>query len=107
MRGRYLGPAALMGPHGRSSWWVRFGGIAYLRATEHLRGVTPDEADRLGLGEGRLLDELLWAVQEVPENFEDLTPQLGPPVEVPTDPTREPEEPSRDDLDIVRTLSSN
>ena len=54
----------------------------------------------MGLGEGRLLDELLWAVQEVPENFEDLTSRPGPPVEVPTDPTREPEEPSRDGLDI-------
>ena len=53
MRGRYLGPAALIGPHGRSSWWVRFGGRAYLCATEHLRGVTPDEADRLGIDERR------------------------------------------------------
>ena len=31
MQGRYLGPAALIGPHGRSGWWVRFGGRAYLR----------------------------------------------------------------------------
>ena len=25
MRGRSLGPTALIGPHGRSGWWVRFG----------------------------------------------------------------------------------
>ena len=56
MRGRYLGPAALIGPHGRSSWWVSFGGRAHLCATEHLRGVTPDEADRLGVDERRQLD---------------------------------------------------
>ena len=70
-------------------------------ATEHLQGVTPDEADRLGTDGRRQLDELLKAAQEVPENFEDLTSQLGPepPVEVPTEPPREPEEPSRDDLD--------
>ena len=98
LRGRYLGPAALIGPHGRSCWWVRFGGRAYLCATEHLRGVTLDESDRLGINERRQLDELLKAAQEVPETFEDLTSQPGPPpsVEVPT----EPEEPSRDDLDI-------
>ena len=59
MRGRYLGPAALIRPHGRSSWWVRFGGRAFLCAAEHLRGVTPDEADCLGLDERRQLDELL------------------------------------------------
>ena len=102
MRGRYLGPAALIGPHGRGSWWVRFGGTAHLCATEHLRGVTPDEADCLALDERRQLDELLRAAREVPENYEDLTSQLGPPppVEVPTEPPREPEEPSRDDLDI-------
>ena len=41
MRGRYLGPAVLIGPHGRSSWWVLFAGRAHLCATEHLRGVTP------------------------------------------------------------------
>ena len=46
-------------------------------ATEHLRGVTPDEADRLGLDERRQLDELLRAAQEVPENYEDLTSQPG------------------------------
>ena len=37
---RYLGLAALVGPHGRSSMWARFGGRACLCATEHLRGVT-------------------------------------------------------------------
>ena len=47
------------------------------------------------------LDELLRAAREVPENHEDLTSQPGPPqpVEVPTEPPRKPEEPSRDDLD--------
>ena len=50
-----------------------------------MRGVTPDEAECLGLDERRQLDELLRAAQEVPS------------VEVPTDPPREPEEPSRDD----------
>ena len=58
---------------------MRFGGRAYLCASEHLRGVTPDEADRLGLDEGRLLDVLLWAAREVPENCEDLTSQPEPP----------------------------
>ena len=58
---------------------MRFGGRAYLCASEHLRGVTPDEADRLGLDERRQLDELLRAAQEVPENFEDLTSKPGPP----------------------------
>ena len=67
----------------------------HICATEHLRGVTPDEADCLGLDERRQLDELLR-----PENFEDLTSQPGPPVEVPTDPRREPEAPSHDNLDI-------
>ena len=102
MRGRYLGPAALIGPHGRSGWWVRFGGMAYLCAAEHLRGVTPDEADCSGLDERRQLDELLRAAREVPESYEDLTSQSGPspPVEVPTEPPREPEEPSRVDLVI-------
>ena len=89
MRGRYLGRAALFGPHGRRSWWVRFGGRAYLCAAEHLRGDTPDEADRLGLDETRQLDELLQAAQGVPENYEDLTSQLGP----------DHKEKSRDDLD--------
>ena len=51
--GRYFGPAALIGPHGRSSWWVMFGGRADLCATEHLRGVTLDESDRLGIDERR------------------------------------------------------
>ena len=36
MRGRYLGPATLIGPHGRSSWCMRFGGRASLCATETL-----------------------------------------------------------------------
>ena len=94
MPGRYLGQAALIGPHGPSRWWVRFGGRAYLCATEHLRGVTPDEADCLGLDERRQLDELLWAAREAPENYEDLTSQPGPPQ------PEEPAEPSRDDLDI-------
>ena len=79
MRGRYLGPLALIGPHGRSGWWVRFGGRAHLCATEHLRGITPDEADRLGTDERRQLDELLRAVQEVPENCEDVTSPAGTP----------------------------
>ena len=72
---------------------MRFGG-----ATEHSRGVTPDEADCFGLDERRQLDELLRAAREVPENYEDLTSQPGPTpsVEVPTDPP----EPSRDDMDI-------
>ena len=49
---------------------------------------------RLGLDERRRLDEL-------PENYEDLTSQPGPspPAEVPTEPAREPEEPSHEDLD--------
>ena len=38
----------------------------------------PDEADRLGIDEGRQLDELLRAAQEVPENYQDLTSQQGP-----------------------------
>ena len=60
-----------------------------------------DEADCLGLDERRQLDDLLKAVQEVSENYEDLTSQPGPsqPAEVPTEPPREPEEPSHDDLD--------
>ena len=91
-----LGPAALIGPHSRSCWWVRCGGRACLR------GVTLDEADCLGLDERRQLDELLRAAREVPENYEDLTSQPGPPppVEVSTEAPREPEEPSRDGLDI-------
>ena len=103
LRGRYLGPAALIGPHGRSSWWVKFGRRAYLCATEHLRGVTPDEADCLGIDESRQLDELLKAAQKVPENYVDLTSQPGPspPAEIPTEPSREPEEPSHDDLTTV------
>ena len=47
---------------------MRFGGRACLCATEHFRGVTPDEADCLGLDERRQLDELLGAGREVPEN---------------------------------------
>ena len=100
MRGRYLGPAALIGPHDRSGWWVLFGARAYSCATEHLRGVTPDEADRQGLDERRELEELLKAACEV--HNEDLTSQPGrpPPVEIPTEPPREPEETVRNDLDI-------
>ena len=71
-------------------------------ATEHLQGVTPDEADCLGLDERRQSDELLRAAQEVPGNYKDLTSQPGPPppVEVPTEPRREPEQLSHDDLEI-------
>ena len=29
MRGRFLGPAALFGPHGRRSWWVRRKGLLF------------------------------------------------------------------------------
>ena len=74
---------------------MRFGGRVYLCATEHLRGVTPDEADSLGLDERRQLGELLPAVREVPDNYEDLTSQPGPspPAEVPTEPPMEPKEP--------------
>ena len=103
MRGRYLGPAALIGPHGRSRWW---GGCGLVEGPTRAplntcRGVTPNEADCLGLDERRQLDELLRAAREVPENCADLTSQSGPPppVGVPTEPPREPEEPSRDDLD--------
>ena len=74
---------------------MRFGGRAHLCAAKHLRGVTPDEADCLGLDERRQLDELLR-----PENFEDFTSQPGPPVGTSTDPRREPEAPSHDNLDI-------
>ena len=90
MRGRYLGPADLMGPYGRSSWWVLFGRKAYLCDSEHLREVTPDEAECSGFHQRRQLDE------------EDLTSQPGPPpsVEVPAESPIEPVEPSRDDLDI-------
>ena len=96
------GTQALIGPHGLSSLWVRIGGRAYLSATEHLRAVTPDEAGCLGFDERRQLNELLRAAREVPENYEDLTSQPGPPppVENPKEPPREAEEPSRDDLDI-------
>ena len=57
---------------------MRFGGRSYLCATEHLRGATPDEADRLGIDERRQLDELPRAAREVPEYYEDLTSQPGP-----------------------------
>ena len=76
MRGRYLGPATLI--EAERSKWVRFGGRAHVCATEHLRGVTQDEADRLGLDELRQLDELLRAAQEVPENYEDDIPAGRP-----------------------------
>ena len=99
-RGRYLGPGALIGLHGRRSWSVRFGGKAYLCATEHWRGVTPDEADCLCFDERIPLDELLRAARE--RKLQVLTSQIGrpPPVEVPTEPPMGPEEPSRDDVDI-------
>ena len=107
MRGRYLGPAALSGRHGRSSWWVPFGARAYLCATEHLREVTSDAADCLGLDQRRQWDELLKAAREMPENYEDLTSQLGhpQPVEVPTEPLKEPEEPPHDDMDAVEQMT--
>ena len=78
------------------------GGGAFLCTTEHFREVTPDEADCLGLDHRRPSDELLKAAREVPENYDDLTSQPGPPqlVEVPTEPQREPEEPSHGDLDV-------
>ena len=81
---------------------MRFGERAYLCATEHLRGVTPDESDRLGIDERRQLNELLRAARELPESYDDLTSQPGPPpsVEVSTDSPKEPEEPLRDGLDI-------
>ena len=47
----------------------------------------------MGIDERRQLGELLKTAQEVPENYEGLTSQ------VPKEPRREPEEPSRDDLD--------
>ena len=61
-------------------------------ATEHLRGVTPDESDRLGIDERRQLDELIRAAKEVKENYGDVTSQPGSPlpVEVLTEPAREP-----------------
>ena len=74
------------------------GGRAYFCAAEHLRGDTPDEADRLGLDETRQLDELLQADQEVPENYEDLTSQPGDPT-TGQNHQKKPEEKSRDDLD--------
>ena len=97
-----MGPAALIGPHGQSSWWVRFGGRACMCAAEHKRGVTPDEADCVGLDEIGQLHELLRVAREVPENYEDFISRPGPPPpeEGRTKPPREPEEPSRDDLDI-------
>ena len=69
--------------------------MAYLCATEHLRGVTPDESDCLGLDERRQLDELLRVAREAPENYENMTSQPGP-----SPPAEVPDEPSRDDLDI-------
>ena len=95
MRGRYLGPAALIGSHGRSGSWVRFCGRAHLCATEHLRGVT------LALTKGDSWTSCSGQPRRYRNNNEDLTTQPGPapPVEDPTEPSREPEEPSRDDLD--------
>ena len=63
-------------------------------ATEHLRGVTSDESDRLRIDERRQLDDLLKAAQAVLENYEDFTsqPRPSPAAEVPTEPPREPEE---------------
>ena len=63
-----------------------------------MREVTPDEADCLGLDEKRQLNASLPAGWEAPKNYEEPTPL--PPGEVPTEPPWEPEEPSRDDVDI-------
>ena len=84
------------------AWLVRIVGRAYMCVTEHLRGVTPDDADCLGLDERRELDELPRAARDVPENHGDLTPQHGRPPQavIPTEPPRESEEPARDILDI-------
>ena len=48
MRGRYLRPAALIGPHGRSSWWVRF-------VEEHIC-VRPNTCE-----ESRRTKQIAWA----------------------------------------------
>ena len=95
---RYLESAVLMEPHNRSCW---FDGRAYSYAAEHLRGVVPEEGDRLGIHESRQEDELL--------NNEDSTFRSRRPssVEVSTEPPRELEESSRDDLDIeAKALST-
>ena len=55
---------------------------------EHLRGVTSDEGDRLGMDESRQVDELL--------NYRDPTSQPRPPPPVEGDL----EALSRDDLDV-------
>ena len=92
MRGRYLGPAALIGPHG-AIWWKSILVCHCTPARSHARRSGSRVDGR------RQLDR---AAGKVPENDEDLTSQPGPPppVEVPTDPPREPEEPSPHDLDI-------
>ena len=53
-KNHYPGPAALIGPHVRKLlvWWTG------LCAAEHLRGVAPDEGNRLGMNESRQVDEL-------------------------------------------------
>ena len=48
----YLGPAALIGLHVRNCW---FGGRAHL--CEHLRGVAPDEGNRLDMDNSRQVDK--------------------------------------------------
>ena len=69
MRGRYLGPTALIGPHGRSSWWVRFGGghtCALLSTCE----------------ESHRTKRIAWASMQGDSWMSCSGP---PPVEVPTD----------------------
>ena len=70
----------------------------YKYAAEHLRGVVSEEGDRLGKDENRQEDKLL--------NYEDSTFRSRRPssVEVSTEPPRELEESSRDDLDIGTAL---
>ena len=77
MRGRYLGPAALIGPHGRSIWWVRFGGRAYLNATERL-----EESRQMKRIACSWTKEDSW-MSCLPENCEDLAPQLEPARDAP------------------------
>ena len=92
---RFLVSAVLMEPQNRSCW---FDGRAYSYAAEHLRGVVSGEGDRLGIDERRQEDKRL--------NNEDSTFRSRRPssVEVSTEPPRELEESSRDDLDIEARL---
>ena len=34
--GTFVGPGAIIGPHGPNAWWVSYGGRAYLVSPEHL-----------------------------------------------------------------------